>query len=89
MVAGLGPLGLPVAVALARAGYAVTGLEINDARRQQARSQGITVAEATPDSRLWQSADALLTVLPDDAAVSDLLEGLHGWLAHQIGRAHV
>ena len=87
MVAGLGPLGLPVAVALARAGYAVTGLEINDARRQQARSQGVTVAEATPDSRLWQSADALLTVLPNDAAVSDLLEGLHGGLAHLPARA--
>lgn len=75
VVAGLGQLGLPLAVALHAAGYAVTGLDLAEKRRREALQRGLSVAEPSAVLDLWQHTDILMTVLPSDAAVLSLLEG--------------
>ena len=75
VVAGLGQLGLPLAVALRAAGYSVTGLDVAEERRHEALRHGLSVAAPSAMSDLWPRTDMLMSVLPSDDAVMSLLEG--------------
>ena len=79
-VAGLGQLGLPLAAALAQAGFTVTGIDPDESRRSEARDRLFTVvSQATP--AMWRQTQLLVTVLPSDASTQSLLNGPSGALA--------
>ena len=77
-VVGLGRMGLAMAVTLQRAGLAVTGFDIAAAVRERAAGEGVAVA--TGLAELLADTPIVLASLPDDAAVTDLVEGAGGLL---------
>jgi 3-hydroxyisobutyrate dehydrogenase-like beta-hydroxyacid dehydrogenase len=70
---GIGKMGLPMSVLVAKAGYAVTAFDRSAARLDDARAQGISVA-ASPAEAVDGKA-AIVTSLPDDAALRGALLG--------------
>jgi 3-hydroxyisobutyrate dehydrogenase-like beta-hydroxyacid dehydrogenase len=70
---GIGKMGLPMSVLVAKAGYAVTAFDRSAARLDEARAQGISVA-ASPAEAVDGKA-AIVTSLPDDAALRGALLG--------------
>lgn len=80
-IAGLGQLGLPLAVALAQAGFTVTGIDPDAARRSEAtrQAQFAVLAQASPP--VWQQTRILVSVLPSDTSMQTLLSGPSGALA--------
>ncbi|MCK1360996.1 NAD(P)-dependent oxidoreductase [Bradyrhizobium sp. 199] len=76
---GIGKMGLPMSVLIAKAGYAVTAFDQSTARISEARSQGISVA-ASPAEAVSGKA-AVVTSLPDDAALRGALLGPTGFIA--------
>jgi len=83
-VVGLGRMGLAMAVTLQRAGLAVTGFDIAAPVRERAAGEGIAVA--TGLAELLVETPVVLASLPDDRAVTDLVEGAGGLLAGPAGR---
>jgi 3-hydroxyisobutyrate dehydrogenase-like beta-hydroxyacid dehydrogenase len=77
---GLGTMGLPMATNLVRGGFAVTGFDV-DARRVGAL---VRVGGRGSDDvhAAAQNCDVLVTMLPDDRAVIEVLAGERGLLAH-------
>jgi 3-hydroxyisobutyrate dehydrogenase-like beta-hydroxyacid dehydrogenase len=76
---GLGTMGLPMATNLVRAGFAVEGFDMN--RRSLA---AFVAAGGCASDDLRASAlhcDAVVTMLPDDRAVTDVLGGPDGVIA--------
>ncbi|MDE3720092.1 2-hydroxy-3-oxopropionate reductase [Nocardiopsis sp. N85] len=77
---GLGIMGLPMAVNLARAGYTVTGHNLSpervDALVAEGGLRGGSVAGAVAD------ADAVITMVPDSPDVEALLLGADGVFEH-------
>ena len=73
-VVGLGRMGLAMAVTLQRAGVPVSGFDVASAVRERAGAEGIEVAGAL--SGLWARCTIVLASLPDDAAVTGLVEEL-------------
>jgi 3-hydroxyisobutyrate dehydrogenase-like beta-hydroxyacid dehydrogenase len=63
---GIGKMGLPMAVLVAKAGFAVTAFDQSATRLAEARAQGISSA-ASPFEAVSGKA-AVITSLPDDAA---------------------
>lgn len=62
---GLGNMGLPMALNLARAGHAVRGFDAAEAARARAAEGGLELASAALG--VADGADAVLTMLPDGA----------------------
>lgn len=76
---GVGKMGLPMSVLVAKAGYAVTAFDRSDARLNEARAQGISAA-ASPAEAVGGKA-TIVTSLPDDAALRGALLGSTGIIA--------
>jgi len=83
-VVGLGRMGAAMAATLGRAGVPVAGFDIDGRARKGAAVAGL---EVTGDlARLVADCPVLLASLPDDAAVTALVEGPHGILGGPAGR---
>ena len=76
---GIGKMGLPMSVLVAKAGYAVTAFDRSAARLNEARAQDISIA-ASPAEAVDGKA-AIVTSLPDDAALRGALLGPTGLIA--------
>ncbi|MGX1320108.1 3-hydroxyisobutyrate dehydrogenase-like beta-hydroxyacid dehydrogenase [Bradyrhizobium sp. USDA 377] len=76
---GIGKMGLPMSLLVAKAGYAVTAFDQSAARTSEARAQGIAIA-ASPAEAVSGKA-AVITSLPDDAALRGALLGPTGLIA--------
>jgi 2-hydroxy-3-oxopropionate reductase len=72
--AGLGVMGLPMAVNLAGAGVPVLGWNRSQPARDTATARGVTVVEDL--ARLGRSASLVFTMLPDLPHVEAILDGL-------------
>lgn len=73
---GLGTMGLPMASNLVRAGFLVTGHDSNEAAVARLVQAG---GRATHDAREAAAAcDVIVTMLPDDRAVGEVLGGERG-----------
>ena len=83
-VVGLGRMGLAMATTLQRAGVPVAGFDIAAAARDRASAKGLEVAGGQAD--LLQACTIVLASLPDDAAVTALVEGSGGLLDGPAGR---
>lgn len=70
---GIGKMGLPMSVLVARAGYAVTAFDRSAARLDEARAQGISIAASPAEAVVGKAA--IVTSLPDDAALRGALLG--------------
>jgi 3-hydroxyisobutyrate dehydrogenase-like beta-hydroxyacid dehydrogenase len=73
---GIGKMGLPMAVLVAKAGYAVTAFDQTAARIAAAREQGISVA--TSPTHAVSGRSVVITSLPDDAALRAVMLGPSG-----------
>jgi 3-hydroxyisobutyrate dehydrogenase-like beta-hydroxyacid dehydrogenase len=73
---GIGKMGLPMAVLVAKAGFAVTAFDQSASRLAEARAQGISSA-ASPFEAVSGKA-AVITSLPDDAALRTVMLGPTG-----------
>lgn len=76
---GIGKMGMPMSALVAKAGYAVTAFDQSAARISEARAQGISIA-ASPAAAVSGKA-AVITSLPDDAALRGALLGPTGVIA--------
>ena len=77
---GLGTMGLPMAINLLRAGFAVTGHDVNPRS-----AASLVAAGGRPGDDPCTSArdcDVVVTMLPDDAIVADVLAGASGLMSH-------
>jgi 3-hydroxyisobutyrate dehydrogenase len=83
-VVGLGRMGLAMAMTLRRAGVPVVGFDVAAAARDRAMAEGVAVAGSLAD--LLMDHSIVLASLPDDAAVSALVEGPGGLLEASAGR---
>jgi 3-hydroxyisobutyrate dehydrogenase len=59
---GLGNMGAPMAANLVKAGHAVTGFDLSEACRDQARAAGVAIAATAREAAA--GADAIVTMLP-------------------------
>src|SRR5258708_21410344 len=76
---GLGTMGGPMARRLAAQGHQVTGYDVDAARAVRAREGGVTLA--TSPGGAAESADAVLSSLPDPAALRRAYLGGDGVLS--------
>jgi 3-hydroxyisobutyrate dehydrogenase-like beta-hydroxyacid dehydrogenase len=76
---GIGKMGLPMSVLIAKAGYAVTAFDRSAARLDEARAQGISIAASAAEA--VDGKAAIVTSLPDDAALRSALLGPTGLIA--------
>lgn len=75
---GIGKMGLPMSVLLAKAGYAVTAFDRSPAQLAAARDQGISVAGSPTEAVKGRSV--VVTSLPDDAVLRAASLGVNGLL---------
>jgi 3-hydroxyisobutyrate dehydrogenase len=73
-VIGLGNMGVPMALCLAKAGFQVTGYDISEASRRKFSAVGGRAAISAADA--VKSAEIVITLLPDGKAVRAALEPL-------------
>jgi 3-hydroxyisobutyrate dehydrogenase len=83
-VVGLGRMGQAMATTLQRAGVPVAGFDIAAAARDRASAKGLEVAGG--QAELLAACPIVLASLPDDAAVTALVEGPSGLLDGPAGR---
>ncbi|WP_439394557.1 NAD(P)-dependent oxidoreductase [Bradyrhizobium sp. PMVTL-01] len=76
---GIGKMGLPMSLLIAKAGYAVTAFDQSPTRITEARTQGIAIATSPTDAVSGKAA--VITSLPDDAALRGALLGPTGLIA--------
>jgi 3-hydroxyisobutyrate dehydrogenase len=76
---GLGHMGLPMAINLARAGYTVTGFDLMPAALVQAGDNGVSVASSAAAAA--KDADVIITMLPAGRHVLAAYDGEAGLLA--------
>src|SRR5258706_15019691 len=76
---GLGTMGGPMARRLAAQGHQVTGYDVAAARAAQAREGGVTLA--TSPAGAAEQAEAVLSSLPDPAALRHAYLGADGVLS--------
>jgi len=67
---GLGNMGVPMAANLQKAGHGVTGFDLSPQARATAAGAGLTVAAR--EDGLFSGADAVITMLPNGAAVREV-----------------
>lgn len=82
---GIGKMGLPMSVLIAKAGYAVTAFDQNKARLAAARTLGIAAAASAADT--VSGKPAVITSLPDDAALRAVLLGPAGLIGAMAANA--
>jgi 3-hydroxyisobutyrate dehydrogenase-like beta-hydroxyacid dehydrogenase len=82
---GIGKMGLPMAVLVAKAGFAVTAFDQSATRLAEARAQGISRA-ASPFEAVSGKA-AVITSLPDDAALRAVMLGPTGLIVAMAPKA--
>jgi len=70
---GLGHMGLPMAVNLHKAGYRVTGFDLSESAGNQARAQGLTLADSA--TQAVQGAAFVISMLPAGRHVASLYLG--------------
>ena len=75
---GLGHMGLPMAINLAKAGYPVTGFDLMPAALAQAGDNGVNVASSAAAAAM--DADVIITMLPAGRHVLTAYEGENGLL---------
>lgn len=73
---GIGKMGLPMSLLVAKAGYAVTAFDQSPARIAAAQGQGISIAGSAAEA--VRNRAAVLTSLPDDAALHTVMLGAGG-----------
>jgi 3-hydroxyisobutyrate dehydrogenase len=83
---GLGNMGIPMVKNLLKAGFEVTVYNRTAAKAAPLREAGARIA-ASP-AALWESADTVITMVSDDAALRQIHQGGEGLLAGA-GRAEV
>lgn len=76
---GLGNMGIPMAKNLLKAGFEVTVYNRTAARAVPLQEAGARIA-ASP-AALWESADTVITMVSDDAALRQIHQGAEGLLA--------
>jgi 3-hydroxyisobutyrate dehydrogenase-like beta-hydroxyacid dehydrogenase len=76
---GIGKMGLPISVLVAKAGYTVTAFDQSAARLAAAREQGISVADSPTEAVNGRSV--VITSLPDDGALRAVMLGPNGLIA--------
>jgi 3-hydroxyisobutyrate dehydrogenase-like beta-hydroxyacid dehydrogenase len=76
---GIGKMGLPMSLLIAKAGYSVTAYDQSAARLAHVRAQGISVASSAAEA--VNNRFVVATSLPDDAALHAVLLGSNGLLA--------
>jgi 3-hydroxyisobutyrate dehydrogenase-like beta-hydroxyacid dehydrogenase len=64
---GIGKMGLPMSILVAKAGYTVTAFDQSAARLSEARGQGVAVASSPADAA--KGSPVVVSSLPDDAAL--------------------
>ncbi|MCC5791225.1 MAG: 3-hydroxyisobutyrate dehydrogenase [Legionellaceae bacterium] len=77
---GLGHMGLPMAVNLIKAGYPVTGFDLQPASCQALQQAGGLIGESL--AQIAQQSDILITMLQSGAQVKSVTEGAAGLFAH-------
>src|SRR5215210_7984189 len=77
-VVGVGRMGGPMALNMARAGFMVSACDSSPAQLAALARQGVPVAESVQAAA--QSADAIITMLPGDDALQQVVEGPGGLL---------
>jgi 3-hydroxyisobutyrate dehydrogenase-like beta-hydroxyacid dehydrogenase len=73
---GIGKMGLPMSVLVAKAGYAVTAFDQSAARIAAAREQGILIAGSAAEA--VSGRPVVITSLPDDAVLHAVMLGAGG-----------
>ena len=76
---GVGKMGLPMSVLIAKAGYAVTAFDQSAARLNEAREHGMSVASSPAEAAKDQPV--VITSLPDDAALRAVMLGPTGLIS--------
>jgi len=69
-VVGLGRMGKPIAARLLDAGHEVTVFNRTPGRAEELAAKGATVAASAPE--VWRTADACVTMVADDSALSSV-----------------
>jgi 3-hydroxyisobutyrate dehydrogenase-like beta-hydroxyacid dehydrogenase len=82
---GIGKMGLPMSVLVTKAGFAVTAFDQSAARLAEVRAQGISSA-ASPSEAVSGKA-AVITSLPDDAALCAVMLGPAGLIGAMAPKA--
>ena len=77
---GLGRMGLPMASNLCRKGFQLTVYDLNSAAIKSVEQQGARPAAGIAD--VARASDIIVTMLPDSAAVDEVITGANGVLAH-------
>ncbi len=77
---GLGNMGLPMAVNLRKAGFAVTAFDLSVAACDEARRESLAVATSAIDC--VQGAELVISMLPASAHVESLYLGERGLVSH-------
>jgi len=72
-VLGLGRMGVPMAARLVQAGFDVTGFDPSPAAQERAATSGVKIGDSAAD--VIARADVILSILPDEHAVEDLMRG--------------
>lgn len=73
---GLGTMGNPMAANLVAAGYSVVGVDLSDAARSKARSNGVRIVETNAEA--VADADVVITILPAAKHVRSVFDGEDG-----------
>ena len=73
---GIGKMGLPMSVLVAKAGYAVTAFDQSAARIAAAQDQGISIAGSAAEAVRGRAA--VITSLPDDDVLHTVMLGAGG-----------
>src|SRR6476660_6783016 len=76
---GVGKMGLPMSVLVAKAGYAVTAFDQSQPQLASAREQGITIASSPAEA--ISDKPVVITSLPDDRALRAVVLGPHGLIS--------
>ncbi|MGJ4930870.1 NAD(P)-dependent oxidoreductase [Bradyrhizobium sp. HKCCYLS2038] len=76
---GIGKIGLPIAVRLAKAGYKVTAFDPNARRLDEARALGVASAPSATDA--VRDSAVVISSLPDDGAMRGAMLGSGGLIA--------
>jgi len=76
---GIGKMGLPMSVLIAKAGYATTAFDPSASRLAEARAQGISAAASSAEA--VRNKSVVITSLPDDKALRAAMLGADGLIA--------
>ena len=82
---GIGKMGLPMSLLVAKAGYAVTAFDQSAARLNEAREHGIAVANSSAEAVNGRAV--VITSLPDDAALRAVMLGPTGLIGAMAPKA--